>query len=290
VRILLLGGSGFIGRALATALRARGDEVETISLRDPVAAAGVAATCDAVFNFAGETVAQRWNAIVKQRIVYSRTELPRRFLEALAKLERKTTTYVSASGIGYYGTSETQTFVETSPPGDDFLATVCVAWEAQALKARDLGLRTTILRTGLVLGTGGGALAKMLPAFRLGLGGTIGDGRQWYSWIHVDDVVGIYLAALDRGDGVYDATAPEPVTNAEFTFALAKALHRPSIFPTPTFALRLMLGEGAYAVLTGQRVLPKRTVEELRYEFRFERLDAAFADLTTSATRKGRFA
>jgi uncharacterized protein len=280
VKVLILGASGFIGKHLAAALRARGDEVVASSLRDPAAAALAAAACDAVVNLAGEPIAQRWNEVVKQRIAYSRTELPRRFLAALSALERrKTSVYVSSSGIGYYGTSETATFDESSPAGDDFLAQVCVAWEAQALKARDLGLRTVVTRTGLVLGTDGGALAKMLPPFRLGLGGIIGSGRQWYSWIHVDDVVGIYLAALDRGDGAYDATAPEPVTNAGFTLALGKALHRPTIFPTPTFALRMMLGEGAYAVLTGQRVLPKRTTEELGYAFGFENLDAAFANL-----------
>jgi len=191
VRVLLLGGSGFIGRHLTAALEARGDEVVRSSLRDPASAAIAAAACDAIVNLAGEPVAQRWNDAVKERIMYSRTELPRRFLAALAALERKTTVYVSASGIGYYGTSETQTFVESSPPGSDFLARVCVEWEAQALRAGDLGLRTAVLRTGLVLGTDGGALAKLLLPFRLGLGGPIGNGRQWYSWIHVDDAVGI---------------------------------------------------------------------------------------------------
>jgi uncharacterized protein (TIGR01777 family) len=284
VKVLLLGASGFLGRHFAKALERRGDEVVMLSLRDPAAAAVVAATCDGVVNFAGEPVAQRWNAIVKQRILYSRTELPRRFLAALSELERKTIAYLSASGIGYYGTSETETFVETSPPGDDFLAQVCVEWEAQALKARELGLRVAVLRTGLVLGTDGGALAKLLPAFRFGLGGTIGNGRQWYSWIHIDDLIAIYLSALDGGDGAYDATAPVPVTNAEFTFALGKALHRPVIFPTPTVALRLMLGEGAYSVLTGQRVLPQRTEDELHYRFAFETLDAALADLIGHGT------
>jgi uncharacterized protein (TIGR01777 family) len=279
VKVLLLGGSGFIGRHLAAALQRRGDEVLQLSLRDPAGAAIVAATCDAVVNLAGEPVAQRWNDDVKKRIVYSRTELPRRFLSALSALERKTAIYVSASGIGYYGISETETFVEMSPPGSDFLAEVCVGWEEQAYKARDLGLRTSIVRTGLALGTGGGALAKLLPPFRLGLGGRTGSGRQWYSWIHIDDLIGIYLAALEAGDGAYDATAPEPVTNATFTSALGKVLHRPSIFPTPPFALRLMLGEGAYAVLTGQRVLPKRTIEDLKYRFAFDTLEPALANL-----------
>jgi uncharacterized protein len=279
VKVLLLGGSGFLGRHLTAALQKRGDEVVQLSLRDPAAAALVAASCDAVVNLAGEPVAQRWNDLVKERIVYSRTELPRRFLAALSVLERKTSVYVSSSGIGYYGISETETFVESSPPGTDFLAEVCVGWEKHAFKARDLGLRTSVIRTGLVLGVDGGALAKLLPPFRLGLGGSTGSGRQWYSWIHIDDLTGIFLAAIDAGDGAYDATAPEPVRNAAFTKALGKALHRPAIFPTPPFALRLMLGEGAYAVLTGQRVLPKRTIEALKYRFAFETLEKALADL-----------
>lgn len=279
MKALLLGGSGFLGKHLAAALQQRGDEVVRLSLRDPAAAAVVAASCDAVVNLAGEPVAQRWNDVVKGRIVYSRTELPRRFLAALSVLERKTSTYVSSSGIGYYGISETETFVETSSPGTDFLAEVCVGWEDNAFKARELGLRTSVVRTGLVLGVDGGALAKLLPPFRLGLGGPTGSGRQWYSWIHIDDLTAIFLAAIDAGDGAYDATAPEPVRNAEFTAALGKALHRPAIFPTPAFALRLMLGEGAYAVLTGQRVLPKRTVEELKYRFAFETLENALSDL-----------
>jgi uncharacterized protein len=279
VKVLILGGSGFIGPHLAAALQLRGDEVTSMSLRDPAAAAIAASTCEAVVNLAGEPVAQRWSAVAKERIVYSRTELPRRFLAALAVLERRTSVYVSSSGIGYYGTSETETFLESSPPGDDFLADVCVGWEKQALAASDLGLRAAVLRTGLALGKDGGALAKLLPAFRLGLGGRLGSGRQWYSWIHIDDLTGIFIAAIDGGSGAYNATAPEPVTNAAFTKAIGNALRRPAIFPTPTFALRAMLGEGAEAILTGQRVLPQRTIADLQYRFAFDRLDSALADL-----------
>jgi uncharacterized protein len=279
VKVLILGGSGFIGRHLAAALQRRGDEVVGLSLRDPAAAAIVASTCEAVINLAGEPVAQRWSTVVKERIVYSRTELPRRFLAALAVLERKTVTYVSASGVGYYGGSETETFVETSPPGDDFLAQACVGWETQARAAGDLGMRTAILRIGIVLGQDGGALAKLLPIFRFGLGGRIGTGRQWSSWIHVDDLTNIFLAALAGGSGAYDATAPNPVTNAEFTAKLAKAVRRPAIFPVPAAGLRLMLGEGAEVLVSGQRVIPKRTIDELGYHFAFDDLDSALADL-----------
>jgi uncharacterized protein len=278
VNVCVLGGSGFIGTYLVAALRARGDDVTIASLRDPQEAARLAAACEAIVNLAGEPIAQRWNVFVKQRILHSRVEAPRLFLEALGGGERRAKAFVSASAIGYYGTSETETFVEESPPGNDFLARVCVGWERGAARARDLGMRVAIVRTGVALGAGGGALAKILPPFRMGLGGIVGSGRQWLSWIHVDDLVGIYLHAIDAADGQLNATAPNPVTNAELTRALGMALHRPTVLPAPTIALRVMLGEGAQILLTGQRVLPKRT-RELGYRFKFERLEDALANL-----------
>lgn len=277
MNVCLLGGSGFVGRHLAEALRRRGDVPVVASLRDPKAAAASAAACDAIVNLAGEPLAQRWSATVKRRILESRTEEPRRFLDALHDSQRRPPTYVSASAIGYYGTSETETFVEGNPPGSDFLAQVCDAWEREALRAGQLGMRVAIARCGLILGSDGGALAKVLPPFKAGLGGVVGTGRQWYSWIHIDDVVGIYCRLLDAGDGPYNATAPNPVTNAQFTHALAKALNRPAALPAPMFALKLMLGEGASVVTEGQRVLPQRITEELGYAFAFPTLDAALA-------------
>ncbi len=278
MNVCVLGGSGFIGTYLVAALRARGDDVMLASLRDPQEAAQRAAACEAIVNLAGEPIAQRWNVFVKQRILHSRVEAPRLFLEALAGRERRAKAYVCASAIGYYGTSETETFIEESPPGNDFLARVCVGWEREAARARDLGMRVAIVRTGVALGAGGGALAKILPPFRMGLGGIVGSGRQWLSWIHVDDLVDIYLHAIDAADGQLNATAPNPVTNAELTRALGMALHRPTVLPAPTIALRVMLGEGAQILLTGQRVLPKRT-QELGYRFSFERLEDALANL-----------
>jgi uncharacterized protein len=278
VNVCVLGGSGFIGTHLVAALRARGDDVTIASLRDPREAAQRAAACETIVNLAGEPIAQRWNVFVKQRIMQSRVEAPRLFLEALAQRERSTNAFVSASAIGYYGTSETESFVEESPAGNDFLARVCAGWEHAAAHARDLGMRVAVVRTGVALGAGGGALAKILPPFRMGLGGIAGSGRQWLSWIHLDDLVGIYLKAIDGAEGPLNATAPNPVTNAELTRALGIALHRPTVLPAPTIALRAMLGEGAEILLTGQRVLPKRT-QELGYRFRFERLEDALANL-----------
>lgn len=279
MRVCILGASGFVGRHLRAALERRGDGVATASMRDPEAAARAAAGCDAVVNLAGEPLAQRWTARVKEKILTSRTELPRRFLDALAAGDARPATYVSASAIGYYGTSESATFVEENPPGSDFLAQVCESWEREALRARELGARAAVVRSGLALGTDGGALAKILPPFRMGLGGIAGSGSQWYSWIHIDDLTGIYLSTLDGGDGPYNATAPNPVTNADFTHALGAALQRPTAVPAPMFALRLMLGEGASVVTEGQRVLPKRIVEERGYAFAFPALAAALDNL-----------
>jgi uncharacterized protein len=278
MKLLLLGGSGFVGRYLGNAVRARGDQVLEASLRDSATAADAAASCDAIVNLSGEPIAQRWSAAVKQRIEASRVEAPRRFLEALSKSERRCTRYVSASAIGYYGTSETTTFVEESPAGDDFLARVCVGWERVARHAGELGMQVAVVRSGIALGREGGALAKMLPPFRLGMGGIVGNGRQWLSWIHVADLVGVYLMAIDGADGVLNATAPNPLTNAEFTQELGLALGRPTPLVVPAFALRAMLGEGAGTLLRGQRVLPRRT-EELGYRFKFARLKGALANL-----------
>lgn len=278
MRVLLLGATGFVGKHLSAALHARGDEVFEGSLRDPAASARTAAQCDAIVNLAGEPIAQRWNESVKQRIEASRVEAPRRFIEALAAIERRCTVYVSASAIGYYGTSETETFVESSPPGHDFLASVCVGWEREAQKAAQLRMRVAMVRTGVVLGADGGALEKMLPPFRAGMGGVIGSGRQWLSWIHIADLAGIYLTAIDGIEGPVNATAPNPVTNADFTHELGNALHRPTLLPVPTIALRAMLGEGADMLLQGQRVLPQRT-QELGYRFASERLTDALANL-----------
>jgi uncharacterized protein (TIGR01777 family) len=278
VKVTILGASGFVGKHLSAALRARGDAVTTASLRDPVAAAAACAGADAVVNLAGETVAQRWTPAVKERIRASRVDAPRALLQELAKQSNPPKAYVSASAIGYYGTSRDATFDEASPAGNDFLAGVCVAWEAEAQRAAELGARVAFVRTGLVLGTDGGALAKLLPAFKLGAGGIVASGRQWYSWIHVADLVGIYLAAIDGLDGALDGTAPNPVRNADFTSSLARALHRPAFFPVPAFAIGLILGDAAVVVTEGQRVLPTRT-QQLGYTFRFETIDAALSDL-----------
>jgi uncharacterized protein (TIGR01777 family) len=281
MKITILGASGFVGRHLNAALIARGDSVATASLRDPEKAAAACAGADAVVNLAGEPVAQRWTPDTKRKIRESRVDAPAALIAALEKLETKPKAYVSASAIGYYGRSETATFDESSAPGGDFLADVCVAWEATADRAAVLGMRVAKVRTGLALGTDGGALPKLLPLFKLGGGGIVATGRQWYSWVHIDDLVGIYLHAIDGAEGVLNGVAPNPVTNADFTSALGVAVHRFTIFPAPAFAVRLVLGEAALIVTEGQRVLPKRTLDT-GYAFAYPQIDGAFKALLDS--------
>jgi uncharacterized protein len=278
MRVGILGATGFVGRYLATALELRGDEVIAATLRDPQDAARKTAYCDVVVNLAGEPIAQRWDDAMKHRLYESRVDAPRRYIEALAGSARKPGAYVSASAIGVYGPSATATFTESSAPGADFLAKMCIGWEHEASRAGELGIRTAIVRTGIALAADGGALGNMLPAFRLGLGGTIGNGRQWISWIHIADLIGVYLLAIDGADGVLNATAPIPVTNAQFTRELGRALHRPTIFATPMFMLRAMLGEGATMLTTGQRVVPERTLS-IGFGFAYPSLVEALASL-----------
>lgn len=278
MRVTILGASGFIGRRLGAALRARGDTVVEGSLRDPARAAQASGGSDVVVNLAGAPVSVRWTDEAKREILRSRVDLPRAYLDALADVSDRPKAYVSGSAIGYYGTSLTATFTETSPPGDDFLARVCEAWEAAADRAAALGMRVAKVRTGLVMGPEGGVLGKLLPLFRLGLGGVIASGRQWQSWIHVEDEVGILEHAIDGADGVLNASAPNPVTNRDFTRALGRAVGRPTLFPVPAFAGKLLFGEGAMMLNEGQRVLPERTVA-CGYVFRHPDLDEALRSL-----------
>jgi hypothetical protein len=281
MRVAISGASGFIGRHLTAALRARGDDIVAISLRDPARAAAACEGSSAIVNLAGAPVSKRWTPEQKREIERSRVELPRAFIGALEGLDAKPGQYVSASAVGYYGTSETATFTEASPSGSNFLARVCVGWETEALRAREFGLRVAIVRTGLVLGADGGALAKLLPIFRLGFGGVVASGKQWYSWIHIDDQVGVYVRAIDGFDGVLNATAPNPIQNKDFTAALGAAVHRPTFLPTPGFAISLILGEGASVVTEGQRVIPEATLAS-GYSFRYPAIGPALEAIVSS--------
>jgi len=295
VRVTITGAGGLIGTRLVAALRARGDEVTALS-RDPAATGarlGVQAAAwrpesapapadalagrAAVVHLAGENVAQRWSAAARRRILQSREAGTANLLAGLREADPRPAALVSASAVGYYGARGPEEIDESAPPGRGFLADLCVEWEAAAGRATDLGIRVAVLRTGIVLDASGGALRTMLPPFRLGVGGPVAGGRQYMPWIHMDDVVGLYLAALDGGrawSGAINATAPAPVTNAEFSKSLGRALHRPAVAPVPAFALKARYGEMSEIVTTGQNAVPRRALE-LGYEFRHPELDEA---------------
>jgi uncharacterized protein (TIGR01777 family) len=268
VRVVLTGGTGFIGAPLREALSAAGHEVVVVSRDSANRGAGAVgwdavgaavAGAGAVVNLAGEPIAaRRWSAAQKRRILESRVQATRALVDAMGAAPARPAVFVSGSAVGYYGPHGDEPLDESAPAGAGFLAEVCAAWEAEALRAEALGVRTVRLRIGVVLAREGGALARMLPPFRAFVGGPLGGGRQWMSWIHRDDVIGLVLEALAREtwQGAVNATAPQPVTNAEFSRALGDVLARPAALRAPAVALRLALGEMADMLLTGQRVLP----------------------------------
>jgi len=288
VRVLVAGGTGFIGRPLCRALAAEGHSVTTVSRtpgravpravgwEDVAAAVGAS---DALINLAGDPIAAgRWTDARKQGIRDSRVTATRRLVEAVRSAARRPTVLVNASGVGYYGPHGDESLDEAAPPGTDFLAGVCEAWEREALSAEALGMRVVRLRLGVVLASDGGALARILPPFRTFLGGPVGSGRQWMSWIQREDVIGLVVAALEdqRYRGPINATAPHPVYNRDFAHALGRALNRPSWLFVPAPVLRLALGELADMLLTGQRVLP-RAAEALGYRWQHPDLAGALA-------------
>jgi hypothetical protein len=274
MRVTVTGGSGLIGGRVVAALRARGDEVTILGRSgsgssvgwDPLAGPAPAAALegrDGVIHLAGEPIAQRWTPAVREAIRASRTTGTANLVAGIEALSERPRVLVSASAVGYYGDRGDELLTEASAPGDGWLAAVCVEWERAALAARELGLGVCVLRTGVVLDRHGGALAKMMPPFRLGVGGPVAGGRQYVSWIAVADLVAFYLAALDdsRYDGPLNATAPAPVTNAELSRALGRALRRPAALPIPAAALKLLYGGMAEIVTDSQNAVPARALE-----------------------------
>ena len=304
MKIAITGATGFVGSRLAERLISQGHQLIVLS-RSIERAQKVfpktafknleivgytptvegdwqnfASGCDAVVNLAGEPIAEgRWTPERKQKILNSRKLSTQKIVEAIANADPKPTVLVNASAIGYYGTSQTATFDETSSPGSDFLAQVTTEWESEAQKVTNLGVRLVILRFGIVLGMGG-ALGKMITPFQLFAGGPLGDGKQWFSWIHLDDVINLILHALNNSQvqGVYNATAPEPVKMSQFCNTMGKVMNRPSWLPVPGFALEALLGEAATVVLEGQQVIPKRTLES-GFEYQYPKLQSALTDI-----------
>ncbi|MEH2181145.1 thylakoid membrane protein ThyD [Nostoc sp.] len=319
MKVAITGATGFVGSRLIQRLHKEGHKIVVLTRNTTFAqkvfpseafpnveivaytpnASGswqsVIASCDGVVNLAGEPIGEgRWTSERKQQIFNSRKLGTQKIVEAIVSANSKTavattevtsatrclpSVLINASAIGYYGTSETATFDETSLSGNDFLAQVCQSWEAEARKVKDAGVRLVILRFGIVLGNGG-ALGKMIPPFKLFAGGPIGSGRQWFSWIHIDDLVNLILQALTKPEieDVYNATAPNPVRMADLSQTLGKVMNRPSWLPVPAFAIEALLGDGAIVVLEGQQVIPKRTMQ-IGFEYKYPNLQSALTQI-----------
>lgn len=305
MRIFVTGATGLVGRRIVRRLGERGDQVVILTRRadhagqlfgnsvgvvegDPMRPGDwmkAIADCDAVIHLAGENVfARRWNADFKKLLRDSRILSTQNVVEALRRqpirADGQAKALVNASAIGYYGPRGDEELNEDSAPGSDFLAQLCREWEQAARAAESAGVRVAWVRVGVVLDREGGALAKLLTPFRLGAGGPVASGRQWMSWIHHADLTGLFLFAVDNAQarGALNGSAPNPVTNRDFSKTLGRVLHRPSFVWTPQLALRVVLGEVADLIATGQRVLPKRPLE-LGYSFQYPMLDAALADI-----------
>lgn len=304
MKVAITGATGFVGSRLVEKLTARGDRILVLTRNVEKAkrifpnsafpnleAVYYRATesgdwqkaisgCDAVVNLAGEPIAERWSPEHKKMILASRQLGTQKIVEAIDRADPKPRVLVNASAIGYYGTNETASFDETSPAGNDFLAEVCQKWEAEAEKVKSVGVRLVILRFGIVLGKDGGALAKMLTPFKLFAGGPIGSGRQWFSWIHRDDLVNLIVEAIDRSDieGTFNATSPNPVRMNELCHTIGEVTHRPSWLPVPGFALEVLLGDGAKVVLEGQQVLPKKT-QSVGFQYQYPTLKSALSEI-----------
>jgi uncharacterized protein (TIGR01777 family) len=296
VNIAITGASGLIGRRILSLLGRRGHALRVLSRRanvivspgverslwDPRGGEPLEAAlrdADAVIHLAGENVAQRWTAPVKRRILESRVTGTRALVRAMASLPRPPATLICASAVGYYGSRGDEALTEAAAPGEGFLAEVCVAWEREALAAQALGVRVVRMRVGVALDPRGGALGRILLPFRWGLGGPLGDGRQWMPWIHVEDLAELFRFAVETPvEGAVNAVSPNPVENSVFTRELGHTLRRPALLPVPKFALRALFGEMAEVLLASQRVIPQAAVSA-GFQFRFPNLGPALADL-----------
>ena len=304
MRVAISGASGFVGTRLVAKLLAGGNDVVvltrdvekaraalrgvfssgTIAFADPSRWPAAISGCDGVVNLAGEPISTRWSPAIKAEIMASRIKATKRIADAIAACpaEKKPRALVNASAVGFYGTSENRVFDETAPAGGDYLSKVCQAWESTAreLERTSPETRVVLLRLGIVLDRDGGALGKMLPTFQIFAGGPMGDGAQWFSWIHREDAVGIILESLsnDRLEGPVNVTAPNPVRMGEMCAALGRTLGRPSWLPVPDFAIQALLGEGATVVLQGQKVAPSAALAA-GYKFKYEKIDDALGDI-----------
>lgn len=297
MKILLTGGTGLIGQMFIKAVLEKEHELIVLSRKkrqsshrltyavwnpeDETSIVSEADGVDAVVNLAGEPIAaKRWSKAQKEKMLTSRVNATQILARSIQKASKKPSVFINASAIGFYGPRGNELLDEAAPAGSGFLTDLCKAWEAHAIRVADFGVRVVRLRIGIVLAREGGALQKMLPPFQLGIGGWLGSGNQWMSWIHVRDVVRLILFCLktNRIQGAVNATAPQPVTNKAFSMVLAQTIHRPCVAPVPEFALKLLLGEMAALLLTGQRVIPKKA-SELGFSFRHSDIRNALESL-----------
>lgn len=296
MRILITGGTGLIGRQLCAVLLTQGHELTVLSRRPQTVASkcgkGIHAMADldewtlervfdAVINLAGEPIVDAyWSAKCKQVLLDSRVRLTEKLVQRIAATQQKPAVLLSGSAVGYYGNGGDTVLDEAMAAGHDFPSELCASWESAARAAEQNGVRVCLLRTGLVLSKRGGLLGRMLLPFKLALGARLGDGKQWMSWVHIEDYVAMVVRLLHDAslNGAFNMTAPAPVTNTEFTQTLAQTLHRPALFVAPSFVLKLAMGERACLLLEGQRVIPKR-LQSSGFQFAHPRLDGALLDL-----------
>ncbi len=300
-KITIAGGTGFIGSYVAELLHKDGYQI-LISSRSPEKVSPrlkkfeifkwnpdvqeypieILQRSDVVLNFIGETISQRWTQKVKERLRNSRINSTRNIVNAFSRVNTTGKVFISASAVGIYGNRGEKILSEESTVGDDFLAKLCIDWENEAKKAEDFGVRVVILRIGIVLGKGGGFLARLTPLFKLGLGGKISDGKAWLSWIHIDDIARIVKFAIEKENvrGIYNAVSPNPVTNEEFTKTFAKVLKRPAFFTVPKFGLKLLFGSELtdIALTASQRVKPERLMNA-GFKFNYEDIESALRSL-----------
>lgn len=300
MKIGILGGTGLIGTSFITTAVQKGHRFRVFSRQNsiPKSLSSISdlefVSCilpqssdleglDVILNLVGEPIAGvRWTEERKQLIRTSRVEFTRGLVARILDLKSPPKVFLNASAVGYYGMSDSEhhAFTESSPPGDDFLAKLCVEWENQTLPLAKLGIRTILLRTGIVLSPKGGALEKMIPPFLLGVGGAIASGKQGMSWIHILDFIQacLYLMTTESAKGAYNLVSPQPTSNAEFSKQLAKTLKRPNLFKVPSFAIQALFGEGSVVVTKGQYVMPERLLQS-GYEFQFQNLENALSNL-----------
>jgi uncharacterized protein (TIGR01777 family) len=292
MNILITGGTGFVGSHLIEYLLVKGCNITILTRDKGNVTSGIRAIedineisqserIDVIVNLAGAPISKRWSEKYKQELINSRVNTTKSTVALIKKLKNKPDVLISASAIGYYGSQDDTPLNEEAHPRNEFTHQLCKKWEAEALKAEKLGVRVCITRLGVVLGKNGGALKEMLPPFKIGLGGKIGSGKQYFSWVHIDDVISAFafLVESKKQSGIYNLTTPNPVTNSEFTKALGKQLKRLTLFPMPAFVVKLLFGEmGETLLLNGQRVVPNK-LKEAGFKFKYTKTDEALKDI-----------